>query len=252
MDVVFQRLGSAPGITLIPLTIAAFDDLDARFGNTIVLCEAFEVWTRFCRNKKNLNLADFAAKIASPDVQAVFLALPAIASAEACARAIAHDLPRLRAAYAQLFADHALALIAMPTHSVQPPLIGEDEVMQTDLGPRSTFDTVSAKHRAGHPDWYAVSCYSRRDGPGQAAGFADDRRPARTGSLAFGLGYPDRGSFGTLKVQTLLPYAAFCPKFIKFHRIIGDADTGHDRGGNRRFCGDYPRTGPPCHRYWPP
>ena len=28
--------------------------------------------------------------------------------------------------------------------SVKPPLIGEDEVMQTDLGPRSTFDTVSA------------------------------------------------------------------------------------------------------------
>ena len=49
MDVVFQRLGSAPGITLAPLAIPAFDDLDARFGNTIVLCEAFEVRTRFCR-----------------------------------------------------------------------------------------------------------------------------------------------------------------------------------------------------------
>jgi indoleacetamide hydrolase len=143
---VFARLGTAPEVTLVPLEVPAFDDLDARFGNTIVLCEAFAVWTRFARDKAGLTLAEFAAQIASPDVREVFQALPDIAAAEsaAYARAIAHDLPELRAAYARLFADHALDMIAMPTVSVQPPLIGEDDMMETDLGPRPTFPTVAA------------------------------------------------------------------------------------------------------------
>lgn len=143
---IFARLGAASGITLIPLTVPAFDNLDARFGNTIVLCEAFGVWTRFAQEKAGLTLVEFAAKIASPDVRGVFQALPDIAAAEAVAydRAIAKDLPELRSAYARLFADHALDLIAMPTVCVQPPLIGEDDLMQTDLGPRPTFPTVAA------------------------------------------------------------------------------------------------------------
>lgn len=146
MSEVFTRLGSAFGITLVPLEVPAFDDLDARFGNTIVLCEAFDVWTRFARERVGLTLAEFAARIASPDVRDVFQALPDIAATEATtyARAMAHDLPELRAAYTCLFADHALDLIAMPTVSVQPPRIGEDKMMETDLGPRPTFPTVSA------------------------------------------------------------------------------------------------------------
>ncbi len=143
---VFAKLGAAPGITLVPLDVPEFDDLDDRFGNTIVLCEAFHVWTRFARDKAGLTLAAFADQIASPDVRAVFQAMPDIAAAEAAAyaRAIALDLPALRRAYAKTFADHALDLIAMPTVSVQPPRIGEDELMQTDLGPRPTFATVAA------------------------------------------------------------------------------------------------------------
>jgi len=84
--------------------------------------------------------------IASPDVRGVFQALPDIAAtaSAAYARAIAHDLPALRAAYARLFAEQALDLIAMPTVSVQPPLVGEDDMMETDLGPRPTFPTVAA------------------------------------------------------------------------------------------------------------
>lgn len=146
MAAAFARLGAAPGITLVPLTVPAFDDLDDRFGHTIVLTEAFAVWTRFARDKAGLTLAAFTDQIASPDVRGVFQALPAIAAAQAAdyARAIAQDLPTLRATYAQTFADHALDLIAMPTVPVQPPRIGEDAVMQTDLGPRPTFATVAA------------------------------------------------------------------------------------------------------------
>lgn len=146
MEHVFAKLKSTPGIILVPLEVPAFDDLDARFGNTIVLSEAFGVWTGFAQDKAALTLAAFTSQIASPDVRGVFQALPDIAAAEtaAYARAIAHDLPDLRAAYARLFAEHALDLIAMPTVSVQPPLIGEDDMMQTDLGPRPSFPTVAA------------------------------------------------------------------------------------------------------------
>lgn len=146
MDEVFAKLGSAAGITLVALEVPEFDDLDARFGNTIVLYEAFGVWTRFARDMAGISLVEFADMIASPDVRGIFQALPDIAAKEAAAyaRAIAHDLPDLCTAYARLFSDHALDLIAMPTVSVQPPLIGEDEMMQTDLGLRPTFPTVAA------------------------------------------------------------------------------------------------------------
>lgn len=146
MAKVFARMGSAAGITLIPLTVPAFDNLDARFGNAVALCEAFDVWTRFAQQQAGLSLAAFAAQIASPDVRAVFTALPEIAAAEAgvYAAAITTDLPALRAAYGKLFADHALDAIAMPTVPVPPPLIGADETMQTDLGPRPTFGTITA------------------------------------------------------------------------------------------------------------
>ncbi len=146
MAAVFARLGSVPGITLVPLEVPAFDDLDGRFGNTIVFQEALGVWTRFARDKAGLTYPDFADSIATPDVRGLFQALPTIVAAEgaAYARAMTQDLPTLRSAYARLFADHRLDLIAMPTVSVQPPRIGEDEMMQTDLGPRPTFDTVAA------------------------------------------------------------------------------------------------------------
>jgi mandelamide amidase len=146
MAAVFDRLGAVPGITLVPLEVPAFDDLDARFGNAIVFHEALGVWTGFARDKAGLTYAGFADSIASPDVRGLFQALPALVAANgaAHARAMAQDLPALRSAYAQTFADHALDLIAMPTVSVQPPRIGEDVSMQTDLGPRPTFDTVAA------------------------------------------------------------------------------------------------------------
>lgn len=146
MAAVFARLGTMPGVTLVPLEVPAFDDLDARFGNTIVFAEALGVWRRFARDKAGLSLAEFADLIASPDVRGFFQALPDIVAADAAAypRALAQDLPALRGAYSRLFADHALDMIAMPTVSIQPPLIGEDAVMQTDLGPRPTFATVAA------------------------------------------------------------------------------------------------------------
>lgn len=145
MTDVFARLGAEPGVTLVPLTVPAFDDLDARFGNIIVLSEAFGVWTGFARSKAGLTLAEFADTIASPDVRRVFHALPGIATdgVAAYAHAMTHDLPDLRATYGRLFADHALDLIAMPTVSVQPPLIGQDDMMHTDQGPRPTFATVA-------------------------------------------------------------------------------------------------------------
>jgi indoleacetamide hydrolase len=146
MDTVFAQLSSAPGITLVSLEVPAFDDLDARFGNTIVLYEAFGVWSRFAREKAGLSLAEFAERIASPDVRGLFQALPGLAEAEEAAYslAITKHLPALRATYADVFAEHSLDLLAQPTVSVQAPLIGEDETMMTDLGSRPTFATVAA------------------------------------------------------------------------------------------------------------
>ena len=93
-----------------------------------------------------MSLEAFAQTIASPDVRAVFAALPDLAQSQARAyqKAITEELPHLRSRYADLFARHALDLIAMPTVRVQPPLIGEDETMESNAGTVSTFSTITA------------------------------------------------------------------------------------------------------------
>ena len=138
-------LDQAGQITLVPVPESAFDDLDARFGNTIALCEAFEVWTRFCDAHLGMTLEAFTQTIASPDVRAVFSALPSIAQSQACddEKALFSDLPRLRQVYEDIFQSHDINALIMPTVPVQPPAIGEDENMQTDAGDVPTFPTVT-------------------------------------------------------------------------------------------------------------
>lgn len=140
------RLASSGLVDLIPLEAPEFDDLDARFGNTIVFHEAFQVWTRFCERELRTTLADFTAEIASPDVKAIFGELPAVAATRSrdYQAAIDTHLPALRASYTRLFDEHRLDLITTPTISVQAPLIGEDDVMQADAGLLPTFPTLTA------------------------------------------------------------------------------------------------------------
>ncbi|WP_170975685.1 amidase family protein [Rhizobium sp. FY34] len=130
----------------VPLDVPAFADLDERMGHAIVFNEAADVWERFCREKRGLSLSAFAELIASPDVRHVFGSLEhlALETRPAFERAVHGGLlGALRKDYADLFSANGLDLIAMPTSPVPPPFIGEDMTMATDLGLKSTFDTVA-------------------------------------------------------------------------------------------------------------
>ncbi|WP_171102047.1 amidase family protein [Ruegeria sp. HKCCD7255] len=129
----------------VTLSDTVFDGLEQQMGQAIVVNEAHRVWTDFCQNRLGKSLTEFAETIGSPDVRGVFSALPDLLEPTAEPFAAAHaggGLARLRSAYADLFDRESLDLIAMPTVPVQPPLIGEDETIETDQGPQPTFPTV--------------------------------------------------------------------------------------------------------------
>ncbi|MBB6484753.1 amidase family protein [Rhizobium lusitanum] len=140
------RLALSGEIDLVPISASEFEDIDARIGGPVVFNEAFEFWTAFCVNRLGKTLAEFTSTIASPDVRMIFERLPSFAAETREAFLYAHNggLASLRDTYEQLLRSQQLDALIMPTVPVQPPLIGEDERMQTDAGLVSTFHTVTS------------------------------------------------------------------------------------------------------------
>ncbi|GAA6210233.1 indoleacetamide hydrolase [Cognatishimia sp. WU-CL00825] len=131
-------------IECVPITTSEFDELEPRMGQAIVGHEAHAFWTRFCDETLGISYAEFAQALGTPTVQQIFTALPSrlAASSAAYPAEIHAQLARLRQTYAAVFADNRLDLIAMPTVSVPPPHIGDEEMMPTDRGDQPTFPTI--------------------------------------------------------------------------------------------------------------
>ncbi len=146
LDAALAELVSAEVAELIQVVEPAFDDLDDRFGNAVVFAEAAAFWSSFCRDRLGLALEEFASMIASPDVRGAFEAIAdlGVEAGEHRRQVLDHDVPELSAAYRQVFARHELDLVVSPTVCVPPPLIGEDDMMATDDGARSTFATITS------------------------------------------------------------------------------------------------------------
>lgn len=156
VDAQFQKavtqLETAGVIETVSLTAPALDDVDERFGTAVVFNEALPVWTEFCDTRLNMSLAEFADTIVSPDVRGVFSALPNLADETKAIfeTAKADGLPDLLQTYEQIFQCNRLDCLLMPTVSVQPPRVGNDEMMPTAAGLMPVFPTVT-KHTSLSP-----------------------------------------------------------------------------------------------------
>lgn len=140
-----KKLESSGDVDLTFVAVPEFEDLNDRMGDPIVFNEALAFWTTFCL-RRGQSLSEFASTIASPDVRAVFESLPDLAAGtrDVFLQARESGLPLLRETYEALLRVRGFDAIIMPAVPIQPPLIGDDDHMPTDIGPKSTFATITS------------------------------------------------------------------------------------------------------------
>ena len=133
------------GVELVPIQSPALEAVDGRLGNVIALCEVEAFWHGFAARTLGLSLVEFAEEIASPDVRDLFLRLEALAvSLRPDYEAAMHEgRPVLQQTYTEAMNMHEVDAVLTVTVPVQPPLIGEDELLQSDGATLPTFQTVT-------------------------------------------------------------------------------------------------------------
>ncbi|WP_172328437.1 amidase family protein [Mangrovicoccus sp. HB161399] len=134
--------GTAEIVPLPPMGYRAVAE-EADFPTAMAEAHAF--WTEFCAERLGCSFADFAAKLGSPDVLAIFDAMPAAAAAQAASyRAIVrHGRAKLQAATGALFPRHGIDLVVAPTSPVQPPRIAEYAAIPAGGETRPTLPVVT-------------------------------------------------------------------------------------------------------------
>jgi mandelamide amidase len=92
---------------------------------TIVMPEIAEYWTSFAARELGISFAEFAARIASPDVRARFVDLAAgrLPSGEDRRVALERDRPHLRQLYADEFARTGAHAFVAPCVPITPPRV---------------------------------------------------------------------------------------------------------------------------------
>jgi mandelamide amidase len=92
---------------------------------TIVLPEIAEYWTSFAARELGSSFAEFAARIASPDVRARFVDLAAgrLPSGEERRVALERDRPHLRQLFARSFTATGAAALVAPCVPIAPPRV---------------------------------------------------------------------------------------------------------------------------------
>ncbi len=170
------------GVTLIPLDASELHDIDQRIGLPLVLAEATPLWRDYARRILDIDLETFAARLGSPDVRAVFETLAREGGpvpAETYAEMRDEALPRLKAAYARIFADAKLDALVFPTVVTTAPLIGEDDTLVVAGETLPVFPTMI-----------------RNVGPGSLAGFAGVSLPIPVAADQLPVGFAIDGLAG--------------------------------------------------------
>jgi mandelamide amidase len=144
MEQLLARLRQA-GAVLVDLDATQIAALNEKVSFPVALYEANRDLSAYlARHGTGLGIRDVAAKIASPDVKAVFdgpvLGQPM--PAETYADAIARYRPQLQAAYAQLFAQDRLDAILFPTTPAAARPLAERDEMTLNGRKVATFPTM--------------------------------------------------------------------------------------------------------------
>ncbi|MGF1626909.1 MAG: amidase family protein, partial [Alphaproteobacteria bacterium] len=139
-----DRLADA-GAVLEPVDEPELEQVDARMGYAIVLCEAARWWHHFAADRLGMSLMDLAEEIASRDVRDLFERLEALSIGlrPDCQAAMAHGRPALQARCASIFAERSLDALLTATVPVQPPFVGEDDDLVADGVALPTFPTLT-------------------------------------------------------------------------------------------------------------
>ncbi len=133
------------GVELVPVDGSELLELDREIGLAIVIAESSRIWQEFAPAVLGIPFNAFVKRIASPDVRRIFTGFgdPDHDVPEDTYRLFTeHRLPRLRAAYAELFSRSCVDAFVFPTVPVSAPEIGEDETLHIDGQAMPLFPTM--------------------------------------------------------------------------------------------------------------
>ncbi len=113
------------GCEIIEQAIPGLADLVRACRFTIVMPEIAAYWTAFAEEELGVSFAEFASRIASPDVRARFeeLAAGRLPSDEDRRVALERDRPRLQRLYADYFAETGASALVAPCVPITPPRV---------------------------------------------------------------------------------------------------------------------------------
>jgi indoleacetamide hydrolase len=120
------------GFELVKVDGAELQRLDEESGLPLVMAETYPLWRDFVARTLGIDFSTFVARLGSPDVRAIFqsLVLESGRVPDELYRQIKTvTLPRLRAAYRELFNSSGVSAFTFPTVVTTAPAIGEETIL---------------------------------------------------------------------------------------------------------------------------
>jgi Asp-tRNA(Asn)/Glu-tRNA(Gln) amidotransferase A subunit family amidase len=126
-----DRLKQA-GVEIVSVDGSELVALDAEIGLGVVMAESARIWKELGPKLLGVTFAEFVERLGSPDVKGIFSSMldPAHDIPDAAYdEMVTQKLPRLRAAYAELFAASGVDAFVFPTVPAVAPPLGQDDVI---------------------------------------------------------------------------------------------------------------------------
>ncbi len=138
---------AAAGVALIERNAPELETLTAAAGFPIALFETERNWQLLASVLAGLSLAEFADRIASPDVRGLYqqMARGEMPGEDAYRAAMDHHRPELQKALAGLFSETGADAIVFPTLARSAPPIDETEMIDIDGQSLPLFPTMTRR-----------------------------------------------------------------------------------------------------------
>ncbi|MGE0284196.1 MAG: amidase family protein [Rhizobiaceae bacterium] len=123
------------GVEFVSVDGAELLEIDLEIGFGIVAAESVRIWRKRAPEILGISFEQFVERIGSPDVKGFLASASQPAnevSDETYQRFITQRLPRLRAAYEELFSTSGVDAFVFPTVPAVAPPVGEDETIVID------------------------------------------------------------------------------------------------------------------------
>lgn len=163
------------GVEVVQVDGTELSEIDQEIGLGVATAEASRYWRDYAPSILGIDFPDFVERLGSPDVKRIFRTFgnpEHEVPAAVYARFVTERLPRLRAAYSELFVASGVDAFVFPTVPVTAPPIGQDDTLHIEGQDLPLFPTTI-----------------RNTGPGSLAGIPGISLPlpVATGQLPVGL-----------------------------------------------------------------